>query len=128
MFYSIAIQTLLRILRSCFFFFLTFFLYTGCESLLSTEDNTQNQSWRLSDYLNKELRKFWTHYLIGIVILSCNLLKIAQTDTLLISLITYWLRLNHTKSSVLRSSGISQKSEALIVRYSQKKKWISFVF
>ncbi len=29
---------------------------------------------------------------------------------------------------VLRSSGISQKSAALIVRYSQKKKWISSVF
>ena len=29
---------------------------------------------------------------------------------------------------MLRSSGISQKSAALIVRYSQKKKWISTVF
>ncbi len=29
---------------------------------------------------------------------------------------------------VLQSSGISQKSGALIVRYSKKKKWISFVF
>ena len=29
---------------------------------------------------------------------------------------------------MLQSSGISQKSAALIVRYSQKKEWISFVF
>ncbi len=31
-------------------------------------------------------------------------------------------------SYVLQSSGISWTSEALIVRYSQKKKWIPFVF
>ncbi len=46
------------------------------------------------------------------------------------SSVDLWARKNKTNQghNVLRSSRISRKSAALIVRYSQKKKWIFIVF